>query len=302
MSTHLSAGMSVDFRQPIGDRRRWAQWLTQFLVWGLATVALLPSTALLVQIIVKGIQHWHWQMLFTLPAGVDTTTATGFVENRISGFAHAIAGTGLMLAIALSVSVPMGVGTGIYLAEWCDRFQPMVQIAMAMLSSTPSIIVGVFAYGVIVSRFQFSALAGGVALAVIMLPIIALTTAEALRQVPSIYRCASLALGVSPMATLWRLILPNALKGILTGVFLAVARSAGETAPLLFTALSSLEYPKALVGSPTPSLAVTLYRYATSPFVVQQNIAWAIALVLLILVTLLNFSLRFRDHGIADKR
>jgi len=287
--------MSIDFTEPISQRRRWRQGLLKVLVWVLAAVALLPSSALLAQIVVLGLRHWHWQMLVTLPAGVDTTTASGFVDNRISGFAHAIAGTGLLLAIALSCSLPLGIGTGIYLAESRSRFQPAVRLAMALLSSTPSIIVGVFAYGVIVTRWQFSALAGGVALAVIMLPIIALTTAEALQQVPRIYRVASLALGVSAMATLWRLILPHALKGILTGVFLAIARTAGETAPLLFTALSSLEFPQGLVGSPTPSLAVTLYRYATSPFGVQQNIAWAIALVLLVLIMLLSFSLKLRQ-------
>ncbi len=282
--------MSVDFTQGIGDRRRWLGRLSGLVVWGLAVVALLPSVALIGQILYQGIQHWHWQMLISLPAGVDTTTATGFVDNRISGFAHAIAGTALMLAIALSLSLPLGVGTGIYLAELRDRFQPAVRLAMALLSSTPSIIVGVFAYGLVVTRLRFSALAGGIALGVIMLPIIALTTSEALQQVPSIYRSASLALGVSPTATLWRLILPQASRGVLTGIFLAVARTAGETAPLLFTALSSLEFPKGLVNSPTPSLAVTLYRYATSPFVVQQNIAWAIALVLLVLILLLHFA------------
>jgi phosphate transport system permease protein len=281
--------MSIDFTQPLSDRRRWLQWVSRITVWGLALVALVPSGALLTQILVQGIQHWHWEMLFTLPAGVDTTTATGFVDNRLSGFAHALVGTGLMLAIALSVSLPLGIGTGIYLAELADHCQPLVRLAMAILHSTPSIIIGVFAYGVVVTRFKFSALAGGIALAVIMLPILALATAEALQQVPRIHRLASLALGVSFPATLWRLILPQATRGIFTGIFLAVARTAGETAPLLFTALSSLEFPQGLVGSPTPSLAVTLYRYATSPFTVQQNIAWAIALVLLVLILLLHF-------------
>jgi phosphate transport system permease protein len=128
--------MSIDFTQPLSDRRRWLQWVSRITVWGLALVALVPSGALLTQILVQGIQHWHWEMLFTLPAGVDTTTATGFVDNRLSGFAHALVGTGLMLAIALSVSLPLGIGTGIYLAELADHCQPLVRLAMAILHST----------------------------------------------------------------------------------------------------------------------------------------------------------------------
>jgi phosphate transport system permease protein len=258
----------------------WRALILQVVVFGLAMGAIVPIFALFWQIVSLGLPHFRWELLITLPAAVDTSTTTGFVNNQISGFGNGIVGTGLMVGLALLISTPLGIMTGIYLKEFPDRFAPLIRMAMGILSGSPSIILGLFAYGVIVTRFGFSALAGGFALSLICLPMIALTTEEALKQVPPLYRTASLSLGVSPIRTLLRLILPNALPSIATGIFLAMARSCGETAPLLFTALSSLYFPQSLVGSPTPSLAVTIYRYASSPFVVQQNQAWTIALFL----------------------
>lgn len=262
--------------------------ILQIIVLGLAGLAIMPVLAVLGQILVQGIPHFRWVLLVTLPAPVDTTTNTGFVNNALSGFGHAIVGTGLMVGLALLLSLPLGIITGIYLSEFPDPCAPIVRTAMGMLSSSPSIIIGLFAYGVVVTRWGFSALAGGFALSLICLPVIALTTAQALQQVPTMYRTASLALGVPPLPTLWRVVLPNAWQGISTGIFLAMARSAGETAPLLFTALSSLYWPQGIIGSPTPSLAVTIYRYASSPFRPQQEQAWTIALCLLATVLLIN--------------
>ncbi|MFN3926083.1 MAG: phosphate ABC transporter permease PstA [Pseudanabaenaceae cyanobacterium] len=274
----------------------WRRSFLPLLAIGLASLAILPIAAILCQIVAQGVPHFRWQLLVTLPTAVDTTTATGFVNNSLSGFAHAIVGTGLMVSLALLFSLPLGVITGIYLSEFPDRFAPVIRIAMGILSSSPSIVIGLFAYGVVVTRVGFSALAGGFALAFICLPIIALNTAEALQQVPAIYRTASLALGITPTATLRRIVIPNAWQGISTGVLLALARSAGETAPLLFTALSSLYFPQGLVGSPAPSLAVTIYRYASSPFPPQQNQAWTIALVLVVTILLLNAVANYVRH------
>jgi phosphate transport system permease protein len=163
-----------------------------------------------------------------------------------------------------------------------------IRFMTVLLSSVPSVIVGVFAYAVIViTTKQFSAIAGGFALAVIMLPIVSLTTEEALKLVPVPYRMGSSALGGTKFQTTFKIILPAALSGITTGVLLAVARAAGETAPLMFTALFSQFWQEGLM-SPTPSLPVLIYQYASSPFPEQNAIAWTASLVLLLLVLVIS--------------
>lgn len=282
LDDHKNIPPVPNFCAPIDPRRRFMNWLFQSLIYGLALLMVVPIGWIGGEVLLRGLHHWQWQMLFTLPVAVDLNTSTGFVNNQVSGFAHAIVGTGLMLAICLGISLPLGLLTGIHLQK--PERSSVVSLAMGVLSSTPSIVAGLFAYGVLVTRLKFSALAGGFALSLLCIPVIALTSAESLRQVPRSYTTASLSLGVSPSATLWRLVIPVALPSLIRGIFLALARSAGETAPLLFTALSSLEFPRGIIGSPTPSLAVTIYRYATSPFQVQQQQAWTIALVLVVMV------------------
>jgi phosphate transport system permease protein len=278
----ISKAEVSNFLAPMAPQRQVINWLIKILFYGATVLVVVPIGWIAVSVLLKGVQNFQWQMLFTLPLAVDSTTSTGFVHNQISGFAHAIVGTGLLLAICVSISLPVGLLTGIHLRS--AGLASPVGLAMGILSSTPAIIAGLFIYGLLVPHIKFSALAGGCALAILCLPVIALTTAQALGQVPAGYTTASLALGVSPTATLWRLVLPCALPSMVRGIFLSLARAGGEAAPLLFTALSSLEFPRGLIGSPTPSLAVTIYRYATSPFRVQQEQTWAIALVLVLLV------------------
>jgi phosphate transport system permease protein len=214
------------------------------------------------------------------------------IENRANGFANAIVGTLMMVGIAFLFSVPFGVMTGIFLSEFSkgSAVANYIRFIIVILSSVPSIVVGVFAYGVIVLTTKgASAIAGGFALSVIMLPIVALSTEEALKLVPTSHRLASAALGGGRFQTTVRIVLTSALPGITTGVLLAVARAAGETAPLIFTARSTQFWPKlSLQGllEPTPSLSVLIYNYASSPYKEQNQLAWTASIVLIGLVLL----------------
>lgn len=249
------------------------------LAFALTAIALLPLLSIVVEIVRQGIGQLSWETLVSLPAPVG-------VEDEPNGFANAIVGTLVMVGIAALISVPFGVMTGIFLSEVgkTRKVAQGIRFIIVILSSVPSVIIGVFAYGVIVlTTKQFSAIAGGFALSMIMLPIVALTTEESLKLVPQSYRLASAALGGAQFQSTFKIIIPTALPAITTGVLLAVARAAGETAPLMFTALFSQFWPEGLM-SPTPSMPVLIYTYASSPFKEQNQMAWTAALVLLILV------------------
>jgi phosphate transport system permease protein len=251
-----------------------------FLLTGLA---LLPLFAILGEILRQGIPQLNWSVFTALPAPVG-------VEDRANGFANAIVGTLTMVGLAAIFSIPLGIMTGIFLSELArDRkIGIFIRSIAVILSSTPSIIVGVFAYGVLVlTTKQFSAIAGSFALGVIMLPIVSLTAEEALKLVPDSYRLGSAALGGGRFHTTFRIILPAALGAIVTGSLLAVARAAGETAPLMFTALFTQFWQEGLF-SPTPSMTVFIYQNATSPFPEQNAIAWTASLVLLLLVSIVS--------------
>lgn len=246
------------------------------LAFLLTAIALLPLFAIFWEILRQGIGQLSWEIFTSLPAPVG-------VEDQPNGFANAILGTLIMVGLACIFSLPVGVMTGIFLSEFGGDRQiaNVIRFMTKILSSVPSIIVGVFAYGVIVlTTKQFSALAGGFALGTIMLPVVALTTEESLKLVPKSYRLASAGLGCDRFQTTFRIVLPAALPAITTGVLLAVARVAGETAPLLFTALSSSNWPEGIFN-PTPSLSVLIYKYASSPYPEQNAMAWTASLVLL---------------------
>lgn len=283
----------------------------------LTIAALLPLLAILFEILRQGLpplMKLQEVRLLGLPIPIPevlvSLPAPEGVQNRANGFANAIIGTLMMVGIACLVSVPFGVMTGIFLSEFgkgnamslsafsLGSIANIIRFITVILSSVPSIVVGVFAYGVIVLtkltiplpllnlKIQtggFSALAGGFALSVIMLPIVALSTEEALKLVPTSHRLASAALGGGRFPTISRIVVASALPGITTGVLLAVARAAGETAPLIFTALSSQFWPQGLL-TPTPSLSVLIYSYASSPFKSQNQLAWTASLVLIGLV------------------
>jgi phosphate transport system permease protein len=208
------------------------------------------------------------------------------------GFGNAIVGTLTMVGIAVLLSVPAGVLAAAYLALFGpeSRVAYAVRFAAKVLTGLPSVLAGVFAYAVVVlATGGFSAPAGGVALAVLMLPTVLLTADEALRMVPVRMKEAAIGMGTTQAQLLWRVVLPTAMPGILTGVMLAVARAAGETAPLIFTALFS-SYWLANLMRPTASLAVLIYNFSGTPFPNQVELAWAASLVLVILVLFFNVS------------
>src|SRR5215469_4745019 len=201
------------------------------------------------------------------------------------GMANAIAGSALILAIASLLGVPLGIGAGIYLAEYgTNRFGDSVRFVSDVLNGVPSIVIGIVAYAIVVLRQKhFSALAGGVALAIMMVPTITRTTEEMLLLVPNALREAAYGLGVSRWRTTLSIVLRTATSGIITGVMLAFARVAGETAPLLFTAFGN-QYWNWKIDQPTAALPLQIFTYAISPYDDWHRQAWAGALVLIVLI------------------
>ncbi len=273
-----------ELHQPLSPFRSFFSNGMTILAIALSALAILPLFAILGKIIVEGLPGFNGEVFTSLPAPLGAEPGTP------NGFANAIVGTLTMVGLATLFSVPLGIMTGIFLSEFAkgSNLGNALRFAIVVLSSTPSVIVGVFAYGVLViTTKQFSAVAGALALGVIMLPIVALTTEESLKLVPISYRLGSAALGGSKFDTVRRIILPAAVAPITTGVLLAVARAAGETAPLMFTALFSQFWAENL-WSPTASLTVLIYQYASSAFPEQNSLAWTASLVLIILVLVTN--------------
>ncbi len=205
------------------------------------------------------------------------------------GIANAIVGTLLIVAVAAAIALPIGIGAGIYLAEFGrGRFADLVRLVADVLTGVPSIVIGILAYElVVVTMHRFSALAGGVALAALMLPPLVRTTEEILRLVPGEYREAALALGAPRWRTVLTVIVPAATGGLITGVMLALARAAGETAPLLFTAFGN-NFWNLNPGQPTAALPLQIYQYVISPYDDWHRQAWAAALVLVTIVFVLS--------------
>lgn len=250
-------------------------------VAGLFTLmAIVPLFIILGYLLTKGISSLRPQIFTELPP-------PPLVDG--GGFGNAILGTVIMVGIGGLISVPIGIMAAIYLSEFSkgSKFAEWIRFATNVLSGVPSIIIGVFAYGTIVlTTREYSAWAGGFALAILMLPIIVRTTDEALKLVPEEVRQASIGVGANDYQTVLQVVLPAAVPAIITGVTLAVARAAGETAPLLFTALFTQFWPNwnNFFVEPTASLAVLVYNFAIVPFKNQQELAWAAAFILVLLV------------------
>ena len=233
---------------------------------------------------------------YLVTKGVTSLSASAFTELpppplvEGGGFGNAILGTAIMVGIGALISVPLGIMAAIYLSEFNEgQAAQWIRFATNVLSGVPSIIVGVFAYGAIVLTTKtYSAWAGGFALAILMLPIIVRTTDESLKLVPQDVRQASVGIGANQYQTVLQVVLPAALPAIITGVTLSIARAAGETAPLLFTALFTQFWPNLDNGfaEPTASLAVLVYNFAIVPFKNQQELAWGAAFILVLLVLL----------------
>ena len=221
---------------------------------------------------------------------VDTPRPVG----EGGGIGNAIVGSAVLLGLACAAGIPTGIATGVYLSEiGRNWFGNIVRFLIDTLTGIPSIVTGVFVYAVIVLRMKhFSAFAGGVALALIMIPIVARTTEEMIKLVPHSLREGALALGAPQWRVTLGVVLPAAASGIATGVMLSIARVSGETAPLLFTAFGSRFFPNGL-NEPIASLTVQIYNYAISPYDEWHAQAWAATLVLMTLILTINVSVRF---------
>ena len=235
-------------------------------------VALVPLAFILFFVVSQGVQALNVDFFTQMPRPVGEAGG---------GMLNAIVGTLMLIALAALMAIPVGVVSGIYMSEYAGtRLATAVRFAADTLNGVPSIVIGIFAYGLAVLPFrQFSALAGGLALGVMMIPIIARTTEELLLLVPDSLREGALALGATRARAVFSVIVPAALPGIITGVVLALSRIAGETAPLLFTAFNN-QFFSTDIRQPIASMTVQIFNYATSPYEDQHRQAWAGALVL----------------------
>ena len=275
-------------------RRRIVSGAMTALVAVLSFVAVLALVLILGYLVAKGASSLDWSFFAKNP--VPAGQAGG-------GVANAIVGTGIIVGLAALIGLPIGIGTGLYLAEYgSGRLGWIVRFVADVLNGTPSIVVGIFAWTWLVKPMgHFSALAGSVALAVLMVPMLARTTEEMVRLVPHSLREAALALGYPRWRTSLRVIARTALAGIVTGCLVGIARVAGETAPLLFTALGNLNFSTSVL-QPMQTLSLQIYVYATGPFDEWHRLAWAAALVLMGLVLLLSLAARWairQRHGAA---
>jgi len=258
-----------------------ARKFTNNLVAGLAMLAtvlvLVPLAAILVYLVYKGSSSLNWNFFTRIPAPPGDTGG---------GMANSIMGSAIVLAIASSMGIPVGIAAGVYLAEFGrgKMLGNAVRFTADVLNGVPSIVVGIAMYALIVKpQLHFSAFAGGVALAVMMIPTITRTTEEMLSTVPHAIREAALGLGVPKWRTTISVALRTASPGIITGCMLAFARVAGETAPLLFTALGN-EFMSYKVNAPIDALPLRIYKYANSPFDEWHRVAWAGSLVLIVMI------------------
>lgn len=269
-------------------RDRWRRIVSKVLVGlSLAAVllALLPLALVLFYVVKQGITSLNWAFFTRMPAPVGESGG---------GMAPSIIGTLLVTALAALVGIPIGVLAGTYVAEFRGtRLAGLTRFAADTLNGVPSIVIGVFAYGLAVLPFhQFSAMAGAVALAIMMLPLVTRTTEELLRMVPTSLREGALALGATRARATFTVVLPAALPGILTGILLALARVAGETAPLLFTAFNN-RFFSTDPRQPISTLTVQIYTYAIAPYNDWHRQAWAGALVLVTIVLTCSLLARF---------
>jgi phosphate transport system permease protein len=269
------------------DLTRKLRWRSVFsrgmdILVGLVTLAaLIPLVSVLYMVVRRGAGNFRWSMLWELPpaAGMDG-----------GGFGNALLGTLILVTIGALVSVPTGILTAIFLTEYShgSKSARLIRFCAKILSGLPSILAGVFIFGVLVATTRsFSVMAGGLALGILMLPIIILATEEALLRVPGFLREGSLALGANRTQTVLHITLPAARSSIITGVMLAVARAAGETAPIIFTALFT-SYWIGSLNEPTASMAVLIYNFSSVPYDNMVNMAWTASFVLIVIVLVTN--------------
>jgi phosphate transport system permease protein len=272
-------------------RRKLVSSLFVWFCGACVLLALVPLGFILFYVVQQGARSIDWAFLTQMPKPVGETGG---------GMANAIVGSLIMVGLGGVFAAPIGVLAGIYSSEYSGtRLASLFRFTADTLNGVPSIVIGIFIYVMLVQPFhQFSALAGGVALGVMMIPIIARTTEELLLLVPHSLREGALALGVSRARAVFTVVVPAALPGIITGLLLALARIAGETAPLLFTALNNAFFNTKLT-QPTASLTVTIYNYAQSPYDEWHRQAWAGALVLVTMVLVCSLIARAATRRLA---
>ncbi len=270
------------FRRSIGERRTFANTALTILAVALSLLAMFPLFSVLYMLLVKGAALLSPSLFSELTPGAGMDGG---------GIGNAIVGTLVVVVISFAMALPLGFLAAVYLAEYGgdSKLATLVRFSGKVLTGLPSILAGVFAYAmVVVTTGSFSALAGGAAMAILMIPTIMLTSESALRAVPSKMKMAAFGMGATRAQVVTRIVVPTAIPGILTGVMLALARAMGETAPLLFTALFSDYWFEGKVTQPIASLSVLIYNFAGSPFEHQVALAWAASLVLVSIVLVLN--------------
>lgn len=271
-------------------KRNISSRLLSFLAGVFACLAVLPLIAVLIYILIKGVASLNFDLFTQLPPPPGGSGG---------GVGNAILGSIVVTAIATMLAIPIGVGGGIYLAEYSTGkgFSQFIRFGTNVLAGVPSIIAGVFIYGVIVSTrilfgHTFSAIAGGAALSVLMLPTVVKTTDEGLKLVSNDLRRAAFGVGASHFVTVSQITLPKAFTPIATGVVLSIARAAGETAPLIFTALFSPFWPNGIF-EPIATLSVLIYNFSAQPYDVQNQLAWAASFILVVFILALNLLARW---------
>ena len=265
-------------------RRKIISRIAETLCGVAVLLALLPLAMILFYVVKEGIGSLNLAFFTHMPKPVGEVGG---------GMANAIVGTLILIGLAALFAVPIGCITGVHLSEYpATRFSSAVRFSADALNGVPSIVIGIFAYGLVVLPVKrFSAIAGGVALGLLMLPIVVRTTEELLRLVPSGLREGALALGATRSRAVFSVILPAALPGILTGILVALARVAGETAPLLFTAFNN-QYWSTNITQPMASLTVQVFTYAISPYDDWHRQAWAGAFLLVMIILTLSIVAR----------
>lgn len=290
-STALSSGSKP---MDLSRKLHWRVVFSRIMdgVVALVTLAaLVPLVSVIYMVASRGAGNFRWSMLWQLPPAAGEAGG---------GFGNALVGTLVLVGIGTLVSLPAGVLTAIFLTEYSlgSKSARIIRFCAKILSGLPSILAGVFIFGVLVATTrQFSVIAGGLALGILMLPIIILSTEEALLRVPRFLREASLALGANRTQTVLHVTLPAASSTIITGVMLAVARAAGETAPIIFTALFT-SYWIGSLHEPTASMAVLIYNFSSVPYDNMVNMAWSASFILIIIVLVTNIV----SHVVTNRR
>lgn len=283
--TRVASGTSLAGVRP-ASLRVWRNRSYTFLIVASVVLTLIPVVWVLVELVHRGGSAMSWEFL--------SQSVPFSMMREGGGFLNGLVGTAIMVALAGVVSIPLGILAAVYLVEYGkgNLLAKLIRFFSDVMTGVPSIFVGVFVYTALVVKFKYGALMGAASLALIMMPIVVRSSEEMLKLVPQELKDASYGLGAAKWQTITKVILPSAAPGLTTGAMLAVARAAGETAPLIMTALGSLQLVTKLVGEPISSLTLLIYSGAGQPFDAAQARAWAGALELVVIVLVFTIAAR----------